>query len=346
MMKNYLLIAWRNLRKNKTFSIINITGLSFSVAFCLLIFLYIRHEQSYDSFHGNKDRIYRLEMSNIYTTTTADKSKSIFSFLTKADDIENQLVFPLVVSGDMQHAFPEIKNVIRFKDNGEEPFKINNQVFKEKHTLYADSNFFTTFSFPLVQGNAKTALNSINNIVVSQTVAKKYFGNQNAVGKTILLVNDNQLFTVSGVVKDAPENSSIQFDLIIPLTSDPSYNDRIKGGFNSASHFCMIELTPGTNPEQFETKMNKWVEGYYTKPFVASYGKYYKDFDFKTFHWTMRPLADCHYNIAKPWGHYTDAKNIYQLSSLVIIILLIAALNYILLVIANAAARSQEVGVR
>jgi putative ABC transport system permease protein len=108
----------------------------------------------------------------------------------------------------------------------------------------------------------------------------------------------------------------------------------------------MIDLANNINYRKFETKMNKWVKDYYTKPYVAEYGQYFKDYDFTNFRWYLRPITDCHYNISQPWGHYTNAKSIYQLSCLVIIILLIAAVNYILLVISNAAARSQEIGVR
>jgi putative ABC transport system permease protein len=346
MFKNYFKIAWRNLVKNKTLSIINIVGLSVSIAFCLVLFFYIRYEQSYDSFHAKKDHLFRLEMSNTFPSSDTAK-KSIFSFLTKNDDVQNQLMFPVIVAANMQNAFPEIKSITRFKDNGDQLVKINNQTYKEKHVLLADSNFFSNFSFHLLKGNPKTVLNSNNNIVISASLAKKYFGNQKAVGKTIELDMDTSLlYTVSGVAENAPENSSIQYDLIVPTESDPSYEEQIKQGFNQASALYMIELADNVDYKKFETKMNKWVVDYYTEPYKAEYGKYIKDYDFTNFRWYLRPFTDCHYNISQPWGHYTDAKSIYQLSCLVIIILLIASLNYVLLVVSNAAARSQEIGVR
>jgi putative ABC transport system permease protein len=346
MFKNYFKIAWRNLVKNKTLSIINIVGLSVSIAFCLVLFFYIRYEQSYDSFHAKKDHLFRLEMSNTFPSSDTAK-KSIFSFLTKNDDVQNQLMFPVIVAANMQNAFPEIKSITRFKDNGDQLVKINNQTYKEKHVLLADSNFFSNFSFHLLKGNPKTVLNSNNNIVISASLAKKYFGNQQAVGKTIELDMDTSLlYTVSGVAENAPENSSIQYDLIVPTESDPSYEEQIKQGFNQASALYMIELADNVDYKKFETKMNKWVVDYYTEPYKAEYGKYIKDYDFTNFRWYLRPFTDCHYNISQPWGHYTDAKSIYQLSCLVIIILLIASLNYVLLVVSNAAARSQEIGVR
>lgn len=189
MFRNYLKAGWRNLTMRKLFSAINITGLSFSVAFCLLLFFYIRHEQSYDTFHVNKDRIFRLEMSNMFPSPDAAKKKSLFSFLNKSDNEKNQLVFPEVVAANMQQTFPEIKNIVRFKDQGEQSLKINNQVYREKHVVLADSNFFTCFSFPLIKGHAATALRSTANVVVSKSLARKYFGNEEAIGKTIALVN-------------------------------------------------------------------------------------------------------------------------------------------------------------
>lgn len=346
MLKNFFKIAVRNLFKNRTFSIINIVGLSLSVAFCLLLFFYIKYEQSYDTFHVKKDHLFRLEMSNIYSSPDTTK-KGLFSFLTKNDDVQNSLIFPLVIAQNLQNAFPEVKSITRFKDVENELIKVDDETFKEKHVMYADSNFFSNFSFHLLKGNAKTVLNSIGDAVLSKSLATKYFGNKNPVGKTIELITDTvHLYTVSGVAEDAPANSSIQYDLVLPLMSDPGYAQNIKQGFNQAEHLYIVELGDNISVKKFETKMNKWVKTYYTEPFVSQYGQYFKDYDFSNFHWYLRPLTECHYNKSDPWGHYTNAKNIYELSCLVIIILFIASLNYILLVISNAASRSQEIGVR
>jgi putative ABC transport system permease protein len=347
MLKNYIKIAWRNLLKNRTFSIINIAGLSFSVAFCLLLFFYIRYEQSFDTFHKKKDRLFRLEMTNLWNDTdTSANKKSLFSFLTKNDDVENQITFPLIVGPDMQNTFPEVKSITRLQNLsdhfGDQLIKVNNQVYKESRVMYADDNFFSNFSFHLKQGNSKTVLSSPKNIVLSESVAKKYFGKENAIGKIISLVSDsNRLFTVSGIAENAPNNSSIQFDFVLPLVSDPGYKRNIAEKFNRSSHVFIVELADGVSSEKFQAKLNIWVKTYF-----ADYLKDFKDANINNFHWYLRPLTTCHYNVAHDWGHYTNAKNIYQLACLVIVILLIASLNYVLLAISNAAARSQEVGVR
>jgi len=166
------------------------------------------------------------------------------------------------------------------------------------------------------------------------------------MGKLIQLANDTtKLFTIAGIAQDAPANSSIQYEVLIPNIAAPDYEKNIKERFNNQTHIMIMELSKQADVSQFEIKMNKWVKTYFTDPFKAEYGKDSK-FDFNSMHWHMRPIANSHYNISRPWGHYTNAKNIYQLACLAIIILFIASLNYILLAVSNAASRLQEVGVR
>ncbi|MEO8112143.1 MAG: FtsX-like permease family protein [Ginsengibacter sp.] len=347
MLKNYFKIAWRNLIKNRTFSIINIVGLSFSVAFCLLLFFYIKYEQSYDTFHVKKDHLFRLEMTSLYPEFKDTTKKSLFSFLTKNDDVENQLVFPVDVAEKMQPVFPEIKSITRFKDNGEQLIKAGNEIYKEQHALFTDDNFFNNFSFNLKYGNAKTVLSSINNIVLSESTAKKYFANENPLGRTLTLITDTtHLYTVSGVAKDAPSNSSIQYNVIVPLLSDPDYAENMKQGFNHQTHLYVVELADNVSKEKFEMKMNQWAQKYVAEPYLADDGKFHTNESSLKVHWSLRSLANSHYNVSAPWGHYTNSKNMYQLVCLVLIILAIASLNYILLVISNAASRTQEIGVR
>ena len=142
MLKNYFIVAVRNLFRNKIISTINLVGLSVSIAFCLSLIFYIRFEQSFDSFHSKKDRLFRLEMSSQSDRPDVAPKKHIFSFLTKNEDQNNQLVFPVVVSSDMKQTFPEIRSITRMKDEGTQLVKVKNEVFSEEHTLYVDNNFF------------------------------------------------------------------------------------------------------------------------------------------------------------------------------------------------------------
>ncbi len=347
MLKNYVKVAIRNLAKHRLFSVINIAGLSVSVMFCLLLFMHIRKEQSFDGFHAKKDLLYRLEMTDIWPNPDAKPKDHLFSFLTKDDEVKNELVFPLVVVTDMKLAFPEVEAIVPAKDEGPKLVKWNQEVFKEKNVLYAGEHFFQSFSFPLIKGNPRTALSDKKNIVLSRHIARKYFGEENPMGKTIEFTGDDSaLYQVSGVVADAPVNSSYQYDMILPVTASSGYEENIKEGFNHMTHPMIVELKPGTDARQFESKLNVWVKSYFTDPFFKEYGKYMKDAKPSAMRWSLRRLTDCHYNVSSPWGHYTNARNIYQLTSLVVIILLIASLNYILLAVSSGAARSQEVGVR
>jgi putative ABC transport system permease protein len=347
MLRNYIKIAWRNLRNNRIFSVINIVGLSFSIAFCLLLFFYIRKEQSYDTFSENKDRLFRFESTKLLDNTDKKPSSHLLSFLTKDNEVNNGLVTSLIIGRDIQQNFPEVKSITRFEDAYNSFVRLNKRVFKIKDVLYADDNFFKTFSFHIIRGNAEALRTSVNNAVISENMARKYFGNTEAIGKTIYLIGDStQLFTVAAIAENTPDNSSIQYDIVLPLQADPDYETNIKERFNHSSHILILELKDGVSVSSFENKMNLWAKKYFVEPVAAEFSKFTNDVDFTKYRWYLRPFADCHYNISSPWGHYTDAKNIYQLTCLVIIILLLASLNYVLLVISNASARSQEVGVR
>jgi putative ABC transport system permease protein len=335
MLKNYLLVAWRNLVRNPRLSLINLAGLSISVAFSALLFFHIRYEQSFDRFHRNGDRLYRLEMSDIW----ADGPESD----------THGLEFPLVVGTDLKNRFPEVSSVIRFKDMprhmGDQLVRAGSQVYKEKGVYYADTTFFRHLSFPLLKGDPGTVLGTPGNVVLSASTAKKYFGDQDPIGKTIQLVSDSdRLFRVMGVVKDAPDNSSLQFTMVFPLTADPRYAIDLAERFNHMDYLTVVELKRDVDKAAFEQKLNAWMRTYFLPEVVQ--GAQLKPEVQKAFRLYLRPLADGHFDASAPWGHFTDMRSIYQLTCIVVVILLLAALNYVLITVSNAAARSQEIGVR
>jgi putative ABC transport system permease protein len=335
MLTNYLKIAWRNLVRHPMLSSINLLGLSVSVAFCVLLFFHIRYEQSFDRFHANRDRLYRLEMSDFGSNDPGSQRR--------------QLEFPLIVGRDMKSRFPEVKDMIVFKDQsihmGEQLIRADNQVYKEKGVYYVDSSFLTGLSFQLLKGDRRTVLDLPANVVLSASTARKYFGSLEVVGRTIQLISDSsRLFRVAGIVQDAPDNSSIQYSMIFPLTADPRYMANLGERFNQMEYLTVVELSPGVNKVAFEEKLNGWMRGYFL-PDIAQ-GYQLTPAAVKSFRWFVRPLAEGHFNPSFPWGHFTDVQSIYQLACIVIIILLLASLNYILIAVSNAASRSQEVGVR
>ncbi|HEV3411377.1 MAG TPA: ABC transporter permease [Puia sp.] len=335
MFTNYLKIAWRNLLRHPMLSAINVVGLSVSVAFCALLFFHIRYEQSFDRFHANREHLFRLEMSDIW----ADGPESY----------TRGLEFPLVVGTDLKNRFPEVSNLIRFKDMpfhmGDQLIRAGDQVYKEKGVYYSDTNFFTHLSYPLLRGDPRTALKMPGNVVLSASTAKKYFGDQDPVGKTIGLVNDsNRLFRVVGVAKDAPNNSSLQFTMVFPLTADPRYTIDLAERFNHMDYLTVVELKPGADKAALEQRLNAWMRTYFL-PDIAQ-GYQLKPEIQKAFRWYLRPLAEGHFDASGPWGHFTNMQSIYQLACIVVVILLLASLNYVLITVSNAAARSQEIGVR
>jgi putative ABC transport system permease protein len=277
-------------------------------------------------------------MTSLMPGLTPKPNKSFFSFLTQAEDGDNQASFPLIVGRDIKAGFPEVDRFVRFQDIGIQIIRANQQTFKQDHILYADPDFFHSFSFPIIKGKV---FSDPNTVVLSGSMARKLYGDENPIGKPVAIILDTvRNFIVSGIVSDAPENSGIPFSIILPLTADPYYQDNITGRFNSSSHSLMLELKNGVSPSAFEAKLNGWMKGYF-----ADYINMFQG-DAKHTHWYLRPLVDCHYVLAGGWGHYTDKKSLYQLACLVIIILLIASLNYVLLTISRASARSQEVGIR
>jgi putative ABC transport system permease protein len=345
MLRNYVKIAWRNLLRHRTFSLINLLGLSISIAFCLLLFFHIRYEQSFDEFQAKKGQLFRMESTNIFADPRDKPDKSLFNFLSKGEDEKNSDIFPLVVGPDLQRVFPEILSYTRWKEHGEEFVRVGGEVLRQGGMVYADSNFFHNFSFKVLRGDAAKTLADPKKVILTATTAKKYFGDKDPIGRTIEIASDsNRLLSVAAIVADAPRNSSIQYSMVLPLAADPRYTMDITEKFNHSDHYLALEMKKGTDLAAFGRKLNRWMRGYFF-PTVQDYLKFQPDLDLSHYHWSFRPLSDCHYN-ASDWGHYTDIKSIYQLGCIVFVILLLASLNYVLITVSGAAARSQEVGVR
>ena len=349
MFINYFRIAIRNLLNKKVYSGINLLGLSIAAAFCMLVFMYMQQERSFDRFHKNSDRLYRLEATNMFAFGNEKPKKGFFSFLiNKNNDVRNMIVHPYVLAGDIQSAFPEVEAVVRSQGAGNKVVWYNNESFKmvDNKVTYVEKNFFSVFDFSLIQGNAVTVLNDKYNIVINQRTAKRLFGNDNAIGKTIRFAKaDSMLYTVTGVAKDFPANSNYDYDIMMPLEAHPSHlenmADRSKNHFN---YVTILLLKKNTDVQAFEKKLFSFSKDYYAEE-VKEWQKNEKETRLTNFHLSIRPFADAHYNTA-PWGHYSNLENLYELATLSLIILLIACVNYVLLTLTNTVSRSQEVGIR
>lgn len=250
---------------------------------------------------------------------------------------------PIPLPEELKANFREIKNFTRLQVAAEIEVRSNNQSFKIKNqaVALAEDNFFTVFSFPLIKGDAATALLQPNNMVISESAAKKYFGDENPMGKTIsLMIRDEKPFIITGVAKDFPASSSMQFEMVVPLQANPGFEKSRAKKSTQYSHLAILQLQDNVDAAAFEKKLDNFCTHY----FSANDNR--PDKDKEIIHAYLRPLAQAHFNSSDGWFHYTDLEKIYQLISLTAILLIIVCINYVLLTLTSTAARSQEVGIR
>lgn len=329
MIKNYFIVAFRNLWRNKFFSVINILGLSVGIACCLIIFLFIKNERSYDDFHNKKEKIYHL----------------IADMETPGGEIHKISVTGMVPGPAFKRQLPEMEDYVRMQGND---FVVKNkgQVF-DQSILFADENFFSVFSFPLIYGNPKKALADMHSVVLSEKTAGKYFGKVNPVGQFMQMNTGKKFetFVVTAVMQDAPPNSSIKPEMIVPMKFSQSQYDDPQWINFFLNTFLVIK--PGTDINALEKKLNavylKEAAGQ-IKEMAEKYGMKDK-IVFRT-----QPLLNVHLNEDYPAGNgLTEAsKPIYSyiLSGIAVFILMIACFNFINLTVARSLKRSKEIGIR
>ncbi|WP_138477484.1 ABC transporter permease [Dyadobacter bucti] len=327
MLKNYLKIAARNLTRNKVFSVINIAGLSLGLTCCMLIVLYTKDEVSFDRFQENKDQLYRVNV----TMSTPEGTHNISS--------TNYIHGP-----SFKQEIPEIKEIVRAQTSSFVTKKGNDLLNED--VLFADDNFFTVFSMPLLYGNAKTVLSDIHSIVLSEELAEKYFNTKQAVGRTMELKVDGKFesFLVSGVAKKCPQNSSVQFKAVLPFKFQEA-----KGWTNSEwlgfymNTFVLLEKKAdylAVSPKLDQVFISKSAEE------ISKI----KDFNQKI-HFYLQPFLEIHLddkseNTRNGLAHGSSPIYSYILSGIAIFILIIACINFVNLTVARSLKRAKEIGVR
>jgi putative ABC transport system permease protein len=320
MLRNYLKIAVRNLWRNKIFSGINVIGLSVGLASCLLLFMYITHELSYDDFQQKADRIARVTMEYSMEGHTA----KIPQTGTK-------------VAPEFGRQFPEIESGVRLI-NRDGIVSNGDQQFSEKRIVFADSAFFSLFSFHLIKGNPQTALAGPNLVVLSETTARRYFGTENPVGKTLRINTGGSFrdYSITGVVSDCPANSQIKYDLLTSFMTLPAAKSE---EWYSANYATYLLLRKPEDIAYLQAKIPGFMKTQFSKEEMS--GSNYLTYN-------LEPLRRVHLysDVEGSFEPNGDLTYIYIFGSIALLILLIACVNYVNLATSRAVERAQEVGVR
>jgi putative ABC transport system permease protein len=332
MLKNYFKTAFRNLLHNKIYSFINIAGLSIGLACAMLIMLYIQDEVSYDRFHKNVSQIFRIDKQQ----KKEDGSLHSGSWTG---------YFP---GPRFAVRIPEIQSYVRFQP-GFADIRTGNDIQAQSITI-TDKNFFSVFNFTLLSGSSATVLAQPNSVVLTEDMAKKYFGSANAIGKTISIKDKGTFepYVVTGVAKNCPQNSSIKFDVVLPLKvsqADESNNDNWFNSFLTT----FVVIAPQANIKSVQNKMDKVFAEDASESINAIKTKYgIKDIGMS---YALEPLTAIHLGKMVPdedeiLSDKSDPASSYILSAIAIFILLIACINFVNLTVARSVKRSKEIGIR
>lgn len=328
MLKNYIKIAWRNIIRNKLFSSINIIGLSISIACCSIIYLYVSYELSFDDYNEKADRLFRL-------VTSVKEPKKLVEFARTSPPVTERV----------KYNFPEVADVTRFCES-QRIISYKGKKIPDTKILYADSALLDMFSLGLIEGDARKALVNPYSIVITQSMAKRYFGNEEAFGKMMQLADTVNL-VVTGIIKDIPKNSHFTTDCFI---SSVTRNDLFKNDSNwidgekawlNCSIFSYILIKENTDPKTLENKINAMLEKE-----MADLNKQVG----LVMHIKMQPVGDIHLKSNMdsefPGVVRGDITYVYIFSGAALLILLIACCNFINLSTARSLNRSKEIGLR
>ncbi len=343
MLQNYFKSAWRSMLHNRTSSLINISGLSIGIACTLLIVIFIKNELSYDRFHRDANRIFQVVLNG---------------------NMDGQEFWagntPPPVGAALTSNIPEIESFTRFYKPNDivvryEESNATEKYFTEKNILAVDSNFLQLFDFKIIEGDAATALMKPGSVIITEEMAKKYFGNESAIGKTLLMREDKKPFAVTAVIKNVPSQSSIQFDFLVPVADFPVVK-RFSWSWVWLQMMCYVKLKENVQTDkpsirQLETKFPAMIKVQAANGFKRI-GKPFDEFLKNGGKWDLHlmPLTDVHLRsatIGMPWlSHISNIKYIYIFGSIALFIILLACVNFMNLSTARASRRSKEVGIR
>lgn len=320
MFKNYFKIAFRNLKRHKAYTLTNVLGLTLGIGCAILIFFLVRYHLSFDTFHANKDRIYRI---------TSESHQESISYNPGTPP-------PAGKAFRSDYTFAEkVARVATFKDQVISiPSTADNKKFQDR-IAYAEPEFFEILDFPLVQGNKNTVLSEPNTAIITERIARKYFGTQEPVGQ-VFRVDNKTNFKVTGILKDIPTNTDRREEIYLSYANlkdhDPQRADDSRWGAIYTDLQCFVLLKPNVSPETVD------------KAFPDFSRKYYNEQEAKEYQFKLQPISDMHFNANL--GGYVDKKNLWALSLLGIFLVITGCANFINLATAKALTRSKEIGVR
>ena len=329
MFKNYIKVAFRNLRKNKGYSFINISGLAVGIACCIAILLYVKNELSYDKFNKNADQIYRVHLTGMVNNNELNMSLS-----------------PAPLGAAIKHDLPEVKTYTRIRNFGFPVLRYKDKAFSEERFYDVDSTFFDVFTVKFLEGSPKTALTQPSTVVITESMARKYFGNEEAMGK-ILNADHRRDWIVTGVIKDFPKNSHFHFDFLGSLST---YEDSRNPYWLSNNYYTYLLLRKGTDTDEFQKKMAKDLLQYIGPQIEKVTGVSLDQLKKKgnSYNYVLQPLTSIHLNSHLDYEleANSDISYVYIFSIIAAAILLIACINFINLATAKSEKRAKEVGIR
>jgi putative ABC transport system permease protein len=315
MLKNFFTIAVRNIRKDKFYSLLNIAGLTIGITCSLLLLLYITDELSFDRYHKNAGKIYR-----------------IVSHIQEPDKAFSWGVTPPPTAKALKADYPSVESYVRFFPNGRVAFQLGDKRFFEDNIYAADSNVFQVFTYKFIEGDPKTAMSQPGSIVLTRSVAEKFFGRSSALGQS-LRRDDTTAYKVTGVIENVPKNSHFTFNALLSLNSDQR-NQGEWGGFYVTSYLVLPE---GYDRHALESKFPQ-VYDKYLKPI---FGRMNIKINFE-----LQPIADIHLHSKMEGETGGDMGYVYTFSAIAFFMLLIAGINYMNLATARSSRRAKEVGIR
>ena len=332
MLKNYILVALRNLWRHRGYTLINIFGLTIGLASTIFILLYVINEMTYDRFHEKSDRIYRVWISG---SMPATEMRHAVSSAPMAEALLND--------------YPEVEQSVRLRKAGGWIVKQGDRIFNETadEFIFADSTFFDVFSFKLLKGDPRTCLTEPRSIVLTEEYAKKYFGDEDPIGQTLKMEQDTNLSVITGVMEDFPQNSHFHCKMLGSLST---IRDSRSTNWLSHNYYTYVVLGEGSDPMEFESQLRGMLIKYVGPMLEQFMGVDVQQFEESgnSYGYKVQKLTDIHLHSDLQYEHEPNGNSLYVYVFLVaaILMLAMAGVNFMNLATARSTTRAREVGLR